>query len=153
VYDRRYLVPILEVLKACGAPFVVNVYPFLTYDQDQRDEIPLTYALMDPAAPVDIDTATGHAYHTVRVRGMRGRAASLTSCGAGSVCLILLVSAPTAEQRKSGASSRMLLTWRCLYVTKLVRGAASRCAAAVRRAARHRAMGAIQQYPCDTPAL
>ncbi|KAM0943198.1 putative glucan endo-1,3-beta-D-glucosidase [Dioscorea sansibarensis] len=46
-----YLRPILDFFSKTGAPFCVNVYPFLAYDSDP-DHIDINYALFEPNAGV-----------------------------------------------------------------------------------------------------
>lgn len=55
--------PLLSFLQQTGAPFMLNVYPFYSYE-NSVSTVPLDYALFQPATPV-VDTNNGLVYYNL----------------------------------------------------------------------------------------
>lgn len=55
--------PLLDFLQSTGAPFMLNVYPFYSYE-NSVSTVPLDYALFQPASPV-VDSNNGLVYHNL----------------------------------------------------------------------------------------
>jgi len=55
--------PLLDFLQRTGAPFMLNVYPFYSYE-NSVSTVPLDYALFQPATPV-VDTNNGLVYNSL----------------------------------------------------------------------------------------
>ncbi|KAG6540957.1 hypothetical protein Mapa_017678 [Marchantia paleacea] len=87
-YAWNIVKPVLIFLNETDSPFMINIYPYVSYKNDPKD-VNLDAALLNNWCPISVDFKTGHVYKNLLFQLMDATVAAMGKMGYPAVSLML----------------------------------------------------------------
>ncbi|BBN14230.1 protein MpGH17.16 [Marchantia polymorpha subsp. ruderalis] len=87
-YAWNIVKPVLAFLNETNSPFMINIYPYVSYKNDPKD-VNLDAALLNRWCPISVDFKTGHVYKNLLFQLLDATVAAMGKMGFPDVSLLV----------------------------------------------------------------